>query len=391
MSAHRGRPSTRSLGRGQPAPTPAPVSDTLGESNGGLRQEMDEVHEGLAGIQRTIEMLATNQVRNDQGQEQVQGLESNAGGQLLKNFMALRPPEFYGGINVLAAKNWMLSVEKHLRTMGCSNAQRVQFATFILRGDAERWWESARQRFIGREPSWVEFQEAFNGQFFPDWIREQKTYEFIELVQGSKSMAQYETEFIFLARFALELVSTEAKKTAKFQKGLRADIRHALAGARILDYLTVVQRAYVIERDKIELGNGQRCIKEQARHMRRECPRSQDKAMANIEVKCFRCGQKGHLANNCSQLAQPQYEGQRFRGQGPQLNQRLAAPRAQEVVPQMMMPQHPAAADKPRMQGKVFALTATNAKQGNEIIQASLKTRIPENCRGNGYKGFSTF
>ncbi|XP_052172151.1 uncharacterized protein LOC127788072 [Diospyros lotus] len=38
----------------------------------------------------------------------------------------------------------------------------------------------------------------------------------------------------------------------------------------------------------------------------------------------------------------------------------------------MMMPQGSIAVDKPRMQGKVFALTASDAKQGNEIIQGSL-------------------
>ena len=72
-------------------------------------------------------------------------------------------------------------------------------------------------------------------------------------------MAQYEIEFISLARLAPELVSIEAKKMKKFQKGLRlqVDIRHVLAGVRILNYSIVVQRAYVIERDKIELGNGQ--------------------------------------------------------------------------------------------------------------------------------------
>jgi len=66
-------------------------------------------------------------------------------------------------------------------------------------------------------------------------------------VQRSKSVAQYETDFISLARFAPKLVSIEAKKAEKFQRGLRADIQHALAGVRILDYSIVVERAYAIE------------------------------------------------------------------------------------------------------------------------------------------------
>jgi len=122
---------------------------------------------------------------------------------------------------------------------------------------------------MGREPSWAEFQEAFNEQFFPDWIWEQKTYGFIELVQGNKLVAQYETEFISLARFAPKLVSTEVKKAAKFQRSLRANIRHALTGARILDYSTVVQRAYAIERDKTELQNVQGVKKETSNKKRK--------------------------------------------------------------------------------------------------------------------------
>ena len=47
-------------------------------------------------------------------------------------------------------------------------------------------------------------------------------------------------------------MSTEAKKVAKFQRGLHADIRHAFGGTQSMDYATVVQRAYTIERDHKE-------------------------------------------------------------------------------------------------------------------------------------------
>ena len=60
--------------------------------------------------------------------------------------------------------------------------------------------------------------------FCPAWVREHKVYEFVELVQGTNTVAQYEAEFTALSLYAPELVSTEAKKAAKFQRGLRADI-----------------------------------------------------------------------------------------------------------------------------------------------------------------------
>lgn len=151
---------------------------------------MAELRGDLAGMQRAREMLAADHVGWDQvahdvrggsikqevGQAPnpvVQGVENGAGGQLLKDFMAPRAPEFYEGGDVSTTENWMLSMEKHFRSMGYDDTQRVRVASFLLRDDAERWREIVRQRYRGREPTWIEFQEAFNGHFFPDWVREQ--------------------------------------------------------------------------------------------------------------------------------------------------------------------------------------------------------------------------
>ena len=64
----------------------------------------------------------------------------------------------------------------------------------------------------------------FNDAYCLAWVKEQKVYEFVELVQGAKIVAQYEAKFATLSRYAPKLVSTEAKKAAKFQRGLRANI-----------------------------------------------------------------------------------------------------------------------------------------------------------------------
>ena len=50
------------------------------------------------------------------------------------------------------------------------------------------------------------------------------------------------------------MVSTKAKKVAKFQRGLRANFCHAFGGAQSVAYATVVQRAYTVKRDRDEWG-----------------------------------------------------------------------------------------------------------------------------------------
>ena len=81
--------------------------------------------------------------------------------------MAFQPPAFLGGTDAAVAENWMLSIEKYLRSIGCEYDRRVRLSTFMFRGDVERWWETTRQRFGDREPTWVEFQQVFNDTYCP--------------------------------------------------------------------------------------------------------------------------------------------------------------------------------------------------------------------------------
>ena len=49
--------------------------------------------------------------------------EGSSGGTLLKNFVALHPPEFRGGAGAVEAENWLLEMEKHMRPMDCTEGQ----------------------------------------------------------------------------------------------------------------------------------------------------------------------------------------------------------------------------------------------------------------------------
>ena len=81
-------------------------------------------------------------------------------------------------------------------------------------------------------------------------------------------------------------------------------------------------------------------------------------------MTCFKCGQKGHTANRCTQQ-QPQNRGQ-------QANQRpLAARGPGAPIPAVPVAQHPPAADR-QIQGIVYALTTAEAEQGDGTIQGIL-------------------
>ncbi|KAI0492351.1 hypothetical protein KFK09_026622 [Dendrobium nobile] len=72
---------------------------------------------------------------------------------------------------------------------------------------------------------------------------------FLRLVQGSKTVMQYEAEFTALARYAPQLVSTSAERCYRFLRGLRDSLRQPLVPFHISDFSELVERARLIEND----------------------------------------------------------------------------------------------------------------------------------------------
>ena len=79
--------------------------------------------------------------------------------------------------------------------------------------------------------TWEEFRELFMGKFFPASIRHAKSWEFLELEQGTMTMLEYVAKFTELARFADDYVATYMAKVRKFEDGLKLSI-----GAKLWDF-----------------------------------------------------------------------------------------------------------------------------------------------------------
>ncbi|XP_023918032.1 uncharacterized protein LOC112029576 [Quercus suber] len=191
----------------------------------------------------------------------VQGGECRKEGCSFGEFHKQNPPNFDGEPNPMVAENWLLKIEKLLRALECTDAQKVVYATFSLQGSTERWWSSTEQllrmELGGDTPiTWEKFKEVFNGTYFPDVVRDRKAREFSDLVQGAMTMEEYATKFVELSCFAPYLIPDEPKKVSKFHKGLNDRIRPHIIASRVGTFTKIVKRAVSLEEDfKCNLGS----------------------------------------------------------------------------------------------------------------------------------------
>ena len=94
---------------------------------------------------------------------------------------------------------------------------------------------------------WESFKKAFIDQYFTNTPKEALRTEFINLVQGSMKVAQYESKITSLSRFAKAFVSTEEEKVKQFMRELRPSIGNKITGNLIKVYSTMVSLATGIE------------------------------------------------------------------------------------------------------------------------------------------------
>ena len=72
----------------------------------------------------------------------------------------------------IRAENWLNDVEELLATLGCTNEQKVAYATHKLTEEAKCWWQDKKVVLVanlGSETSisWEVFKHEFNRHFFP--------------------------------------------------------------------------------------------------------------------------------------------------------------------------------------------------------------------------------
>src|SRR3954471_7284005 len=166
----------------------------------------------------------------------------------IQDFILLKPPVFSCSSEPLEADDWLRSIERNLDTTHVAPDDRVIFAAYFLEGAAAEWWEN----YVAMQPdghlvTWQEFRDAFRGYHLLDESMERKKEEFCNLSQGEMSIHEYVREFNHLARYSQDEITNEARKQARFRKGLSPNLRHDFNLLEFATFDDLVNRSFRAE------------------------------------------------------------------------------------------------------------------------------------------------
>ncbi|XP_070040720.1 uncharacterized protein [Nicotiana tomentosiformis] len=131
---------------------------------------------------------------------------------------------------------------------------RVEFEGTTDPTDAYDWWVSVPN--AKAKPlvlTWDDFVKAFHTKYVPLVYCDAKKKEFLNLRQGSMSIAEYQQNIFKLSRYARGIIDDERDKCRRFEEGLNGSIRKSVAILQLEDFSKLVSGALTWERiDKEE-------------------------------------------------------------------------------------------------------------------------------------------
>jgi len=243
-----------------------------------------------------------------------------------------------------------------------------------------------------QEPvTWDVFRRKFLSEYFPDSVKYAKGVEFLKLTQGRKFVTKYVEKFKHLSCF-YTMPLDEEWRCRKFENGLHGDLRLVVALLSIKDFTTLVEKARVMEKMKVEVETQhphqprvEGPFGSRHRHEERRKPYtrphfqsqgSRESFSQQSRIQCYQCGGL-HKRNVCPQLAgfkRCKNCGKKghFGRDCPTLARAITQPLVQTPVQNQQRHRD----NRPQAIGRVYAMTGTKvASSGNLVISHCMIAR----------------
>ncbi|GMI70942.1 hypothetical protein HRI_000763500 [Hibiscus trionum] len=153
----------------------------------------------------------------------------------------------FRGLSPEGSKSWLESTKRILGQMNCKNVQKLDCVVSLLHCDAYKWWTTTISGMEDDELTWTFFMNAFKRKYLGVGYLDEKKREFMSLMQGTMTVAEYEIQFVRLSQFAPELIPNERERCERFRYGLVTDVKTFMLAADYTDFDVLVTRAKDIE------------------------------------------------------------------------------------------------------------------------------------------------
>jgi hypothetical protein len=143
-----------------------------------------------------------------------------------------------------------MDTERKLKTVGCTDEEKVRYATHLLCGPSASWWDNVvAVHPVGKVFTWEEFKRKFGESNVPESVMELKHREFENLEQKDKEILTYVREFLGLSRYAADEVSIEDKRKKIFMRGLNPSFKMQLRMLRTIEFQELVDAGITLDDD----------------------------------------------------------------------------------------------------------------------------------------------
>ncbi|XP_020080589.1 uncharacterized protein LOC109704235 [Ananas comosus] len=170
---------------------------------------------------------------------------------VLTAFKRFNPPTFAGNVkNPWMMESWLFAMEALFEDIYTLEKDKVRLAAHCLEGPARSWWTRVKN---GRslDPTtmtWEAFREILLMEYFPESDKRKIKKDFCKLRQESRSVREYEREFLHMVDCVPGLVHGDRDRAEVFEHELRPEIFKTVHALWLKTYEEVLDRALWVER-----------------------------------------------------------------------------------------------------------------------------------------------